>query len=680
MSISSGARPAGHWIPGITESAVLFLAYFLAAKLGLTAPFTSANVSPVWPASGIALVGLLIWGVRFWPAITLAAFLANFTTPIPAAAAVGIALGNTGSAVLGALLLHWAGMDRLLPRLKDVLSLSLLGAAVSPIIAATVGVTSLLFAGAKPWSGFGSAWLVWWAGDAMGVLILAPLLLKLREIRTISRARLIRFAAVLVLLSLTSWAVFENRIGFAGSDEWLAFLVFPFVIWISARFGLGAVALADVAIAMIAVTETSAGSGPFARYGAFENAISLQFYLAVTSVSGLTLAAAIAERQRAEGALEREQRLLRELQEAEFRFQQLAENIDAVFWMVEPEAKRLLYVSPAYERIWNRTRHSLYENQQSFLEAVHPEDRERVLSALEEQAQLRATAIEYRIVRPDGTVRWIFDRGFPISNHAGQATRIAGIAEDITERKLAEEMLRQADKLATMGRLTATIAHEINNPLTAISNLGYLLDTHPNLDKTARQYTDALLKELERVTKITKQTLAFYRESRNPVAVSVSELLDEVLQTYSKPLQEKQIQVERQYFTSTQIEAYPVEIAQVFSNLIANSIDAMSSAGKILIEVRDARRQRESGVYVLVADTGSGVPLHLREKIFEPFFSTKGREGTGLGLWVTSGIVRKHGGDVELLSPAEAPLSGAAFAVFLPRLFAKGAQVAARAS
>lgn len=155
---------------------LVFVLYFVAGKLGLSVPFTSGNVSPVWPASGVALAAVLLWGYEVWPAIALAAFFVNFLTPIPTSSCVGLALGNTSSALVGAYLVRRFIHDKpSFERLRDVAGLMAFGAAVAPMVAASVGVTILLLTHVHAWSGFGTAWRVWWLGDAMGVLIIAPL-------------------------------------------------------------------------------------------------------------------------------------------------------------------------------------------------------------------------------------------------------------------------------------------------------------------------------------------------------------------------------------------------------------------------------------------------------------------------------------------------------------------------
>jgi integral membrane sensor domain MASE1 len=209
---------------------LVFVLYLLAGKAGLAVPFTSGNVSPVWPASGVAIAAVLLWGYEIWPGIALAAFLVNFLSPIPRLSAVGLGLGNAASALLGGYILRrLAGLEFSIARLRDVLGL-IIAAIVSPTLAASAGVTVLFLAHVQPWSDFGSAWRVWWLGDAMGVLIVTPLFFAARELAdSIKGAQLIELLLLSLGLLATAFAIF-GRAGLGVQDDVLAFAVFPFVI------------------------------------------------------------------------------------------------------------------------------------------------------------------------------------------------------------------------------------------------------------------------------------------------------------------------------------------------------------------------------------------------------------------------------------------------------------------
>jgi two-component system, NarL family, sensor histidine kinase FusK len=273
----------------------------VAARLGLAVPFTSGNVSPVWPAAGIALASVLLFGYRVWPGIALGAFLANLFSPIPHIAAAGLAFGNTVAALAGAFMLRrLPSFNTSLSRLIDVLQLIALGALVSPLVSATVGVATLFAAHVQAWQALPMAWVIYWLGDAMGVLLITPLLLTLSSIYAIRRERIAEVATLILLLALTCFVIFNDRLLGELKHDVLAFGVFPFVIWAATRFGMIGSSFALLVIATIATVETALGSGPFAQSSPFQNSALLQVYLAVLAVSGLTLAAVVAEREQTE--------------------------------------------------------------------------------------------------------------------------------------------------------------------------------------------------------------------------------------------------------------------------------------------------------------------------------------------------------------------------------------------
>jgi PAS domain S-box-containing protein len=253
----------------------------------------------------------------------------------------------------------------------------------------------------------------------------------------------------------------------------------------------------------------------------------------------------------------------------------------------------------------------------------------------------------------------------------GGATRpaILEISRDITAQLQAEEALRKAEKLAAMGRVAGIIAHEINNPLEAIRNAFYLLQHHPTLDDAARTYTRIADEELTRVTHITRQTLSFYRESKEAVPVSISGILDDILALQARLLERNGIILEKEYSGDGPVLGFPGELKQVFLNLIGNAIQAMPEGGRLRIRVAEAveKSQQREGVRVFICDTGSGIRPEDAKQLFEPFFTTKSTKGTGLGLWISKGIVQKYQGIIRFRSMKLLRGNITAFSVFIPR-------------
>jgi two-component system, NtrC family, sensor kinase len=245
---------------------------------------------------------------------------------------------------------------------------------------------------------------------------------------------------------------------------------------------------------------------------------------------------------------------------------------------------------------------------------------------------------------------------------------ILEINRDITSQIRAEEALRQTERLAAMGRVAGIIAHEINNPLESITNAFYLLRNHPSLDDEARYYAQLGEVELARVAHITKQTLGFYRESQHPVNVPIAEILDDVLQLQGRQLLMNRIVLDKKYFIEGEIRGFPVELRQVFLNLISNAIQAMPNGGNLRIRIGTHWNEANgrTDLCISVCDTGAGVRPEHAKHLFEPFFTTKSTKGTGLGLWISKGIIQKYDGTIHFRSINFKGRNMTSFRVVLP--------------
>ena len=240
------------------------------------------------------------------------------------------------------------------------------------------------------------------------------------------------------------------------------------------------------------------------------------------------------------------------------------------------------------------------------------------------------------------------------------------IRDHLHEQQQAEQALRNSEKLAVAGRMAASIAHEINNPLEAITNLIYLCSTTDKPDDV-KKYLVMAQQEMARVSAITTHTLRFYRQATNPTPVQVLEILDSVLVLFHSRLDYARVKVKKEYGTVEPILALSGELRQLFANLIGNSLDAMRGGGTLTIRARKARELRgcRPGVRVVIADTGAGIGPEMKSRIFEAFFTTKGQTGTGLGLWISLEIIQKHSGTVRVKSRTTSQ-SGTVFSIFLP--------------
>ena len=430
----------------LVQITIVFVAYFAAGKLGqATANIRSSNLGPVWPAYGIALAALLLYGYRVWVGIAAAAFLVAFLSPVPHVAAVGQAAGATLAALIGAFLLRRiAKFDSSLSRLRDALALIVLGALGSAMVSASIGVSTLYAAHVRAYTGIGSAWLIYWLGDSTGVLLVTPLVLtapNLLRIRT--RVRIAEFAALLLLLTLVCIIVFGDLPLIPVKLHFLAFAVLPFVIWAAIRFGVSGAALSTLIVAAIATVATAFGSGPFAQNTSFTNAVLLDVFFAVLSVSGLTLAAVIAEREKAESERER---LVREqaAMEVRLRLATIVESSDDA--IISKDLEEVI-VS------WNRGAQRIF----GFTEAeavgqpitiIIPPELQKEENMILQRLWAGESIEHYETIRvtKEGKKVNVSLMISPLKDSTGRIIGASKIARDITERKQTQDNLRESEE------------------------------------------------------------------------------------------------------------------------------------------------------------------------------------------------------------------------------------------
>lgn len=278
----------------------------------------------------------------------------------------------------------------------------------------------------------------------------------------------------------------------------------------------------------------------------------------------------------------------------------------------------------------------------------------------------RIEHFETRRQRKDGTIFDVSLTVSPIKDAAGRVIGASKIVRDISDRRAAEAALIEKEKLAATGRLAATLAHEVNNPLESITNLSYLLANHPTLDDEARGYARLLLDEVQRAGEITRQTLSYYRDSRLTGDVNIEATIEHILRSKGRKLNAKHLTLEKRFNGVPLVKGYAGELRQVFENLIENAIDAVGKDGRIVIRTRTIGAPGTEKLAVSVCDDGSGIPSHTLSKIFEPFFTTKLQTGSGLGLWVSQSVVHKHGGTIRVRSTESPGRHGSVFTVVFP--------------
>ena len=372
-----------------------------------------------------------------------------------------------------------------------------------------------------------------------------------------------------------------------------------------------------------------------------------------------------------------------QLRESEQRFRQVTESMDEVFWLSDLESQRIIYISPAYERVWGRSRDGLYAQPESWLAAVHPDDRARVQDAVALQARGEYD-LEYRIQRPDGAVRWIHARAFPIRSAEGRVYRVAGVAEDITPQHTLGDQLRHAQKMESLGTLAGGIAHDFNNILTAIMGSAEIMQLELEEKHPLRTWLNNILAASARARELVQQILTFGRKHESKFQPrKLQHDVGEALRLLRASIPST-VQLDPQIDPACPpVFADATQIHQVVMNLCTNAWHAVPARGGVIevtlepaqvsAEMAATRLGLRPGPHVRLAvrDNGCGMTPEVVARIFEPFFTTKEQgRGTGLGLAVVHGIVQSHHGAIFVHS---APGVGTCFEIFLPALAGQAA-------
>ncbi|KAG0505757.1 MAG: Adaptive-response sensory-kinase SasA [Candidatus Udaeobacter sp.] len=425
-------------VSGLPLLGILVVIYFIAGKLGLMLASLHASASPVWPPAGIALAALLVLGYRAWPAIFVGAFLVNVTTAGNVATSLAVASGNTLEALVGTWLVNrFAGGTIVFDRPQGVFKFAL-AAGISTIISPAFGVTSLALAGFADWTNYGTIWLTWWLGDTTGDLLIAPLIIlwSIASKRRWNRREAVEVGIHLLLLFVLSEAVFGGWLTISAEHYPIAFICGAIVIWTAFRFTQRETATGIFVLSAIAIWGTLHGFGPFIGETKNQSLLALQSWTAVLTITAMALSAGMAERRRAEEALRES--------EARINLAANAANLGLWVWNLRDDE---LWVTDKWRKLFGFAE-SEPVNFGQLTQRVHPEDRElmkqRVQHMLEDGGVDRES--EYRITRPDGSTRWIAGYGGVELDERGKPSLARGVSRDITERKIAEEELRETQE------------------------------------------------------------------------------------------------------------------------------------------------------------------------------------------------------------------------------------------
>jgi PAS domain S-box-containing protein len=605
--------------------------YIGAAKLGLELSVAHGVITPVWPPTGIALAALVILGPRFWPAVALGAFVSNATSGVSIEVAAVISIGNTLEALAGVYLLRRVGFRPSLERGRDVLALAVLAGFVSTTLAATNGVTTLAIAGSAAASPYGSAWVLWWLGDAVGDLLVAPLLLVwATRPPKLDRMRTLEALTVLALLAGVSSAIF------LGGLWRYPYPIFPLLVWAALRFRQHGAATGSFVVAAIAVAGVVAGETPLG--GDLTTKVQvLQALLAFVAVSLLALGATLSEREQANESLAEAQQL------AHLGSWEWEIASDRVAW--SSELFRIFGVDPQADAL----------TFESFLDRVHSDDRARVRAEVERAlAARRPFEVNHRIVLDNGTERAVHSRGRVVVDATGVPNRMVGTAQDVTERRRLEEV---------RDNILSAVSHELRTPLTSVLGFALTLRERSELDAAVRhQITDELATQAERLERLLLDLLDVDRLRHGLVKLAcertdIAALVERVAAAINR---DRSIDV---HAAPLFANVDPAKVERIIENLLANAIKHTPPGTKIAASVAQA----DEGLLICVDDAGPGIPDEQKREIFELF--TRGDNaadtpGTGIGLALVAQFAALHGGKAWAQDNAD---GGASFRVLLPR-------------
>jgi PAS domain S-box-containing protein len=619
-------------------SAIVAGAYFGTAKLGFALDVAHGVITPVWAPSGIALASLLLFGIRYWPAVAVGAFVANVTTDAGAAVAAGIAVGNTLEAVVGAALVQRIGFRPRLDRVRDVLALVVGGALLSTMVSATNGVTVLTIAGDRQDS-FGAAWLLWWFGDAVGDLMVAPLLLVLSAWRPqrVPPARLLEGAALVAAVAGVSAVVF------LGGAWRYPYLLFPLLLWAALRFRSAGAATSSFLVGAVGTWGAVAGKIPFGTETPTERVQIAQALFALVAVSILVVGATLEEQVSGGSDLREAARSLSEAQAlAHIGSWRWDIASDRITW--SDELYRIFGLEPG--------RPITYAE---YVERIHPDDRAFVQETVRRAySEGRPYAFEHRVQRPDGTVRTVSGRGQIVVEN-GEPVAMFGTSQDVTEQRQAERLRED---------ILSAVSHELRTPLTAV--LGFAVTLERRRHELSEEEVSRIVAELgagaRRLERLLTDLLDVERVRRGAINVArrPTAVIELVQQAVAAGRDGRNVNITGGPVTAN-IDGPKVE--RIVENLVSNAVRHTPKETAILVRV-DADGD---DLVLCVEDEGPGVPDEHKQAIFETFNRgpkmLSSSPGTGIGLSLVASFAEAHGGRTWVEDSAG---GGASFRVLLP--------------
>lgn len=674
----------------VLEAVVLTAVYFAAGTLGLSLAIVNDSASAVWPPAGLALGAMLILGARVWPTIALGAFLVNYANSHDVGASLCIAAGNTLEAVAAfSLIARYASGDRAFERPYSTLRFALFGGVVAPLIAATVGTITLRVFDRADAIDMAAVWLTWWLGDAVGIVIVAPVVVMWARppLKKWTLWRAAEMTAVAATAVAAAWTVFGDT-PLGRRNYPVPFLPVPVLMWPALRLGSRETALATVLMSIVAIIGTINNYGPFVRPSPNESLLLLQAFVGIWTVVMLAVAAEVETRQ---GAERQVRQLNEQLEErVSVRTDELRRMRDRLV-----EAQRVASVGSwewdvqANEIWWSEELYRIFRlplsaqlTYERYLTLLHPDDRGRVESAVGKAlSDLRPFSVEHRVIWPDGSVRVIEGDGHMIADETGAVLRMVGTCRDVTELRQAEESrlerireqaarVEAEDANRAKDEFLATLSHELRTPLNAALGWTQMLRDVLDNPQARQRAVDAILRNLHAQERLVSDmmdlshiTLRTLRLEQAPV--DMLEVVRSATDSMRAAMHVRQITIE------TRMPEGPIyvlgdegRLAQVVWNLLSNSAKFSEEGGTVSVTVC----VDSEVVRLTVEDRGPGIEPGFIPYLFDRFRqadSTPTREhgGLGLGLAIARHLVEAHRGRIDAANRAG---GGAIFTVVLP--------------
>jgi PAS domain S-box-containing protein len=664
------------WLVALFQLSLVALAYFVTGWLGLQMPYAGSQITLVWLPTGIAVAALLRWGLGMWPGVSLGAFLVNLSTGASWPLAASIALGNTLAPMLTTVWLRRTQADATQIDRGQIPSF-IAAAIIGMLVSASCGVVSLHLAGVLPLSAMGSAWLPWWMGDAVGVLLATPLLMSLSRVNLAQMASKQQEVLLwLVVSGAVGWMAFIHDYEQAGRSLPLAFVTLPMVAWAALRLGVIPAAFAGLGFSVLAAIGTGTGHGTFSLPDEHVSLFLLWSYMAITMLSGLMIVAMRAELEQADHTSRQSEERLKDAQ--------LIARLGNFEW--RPQTGEHWW-SDQYARLIGQEPGTVRPSLEAFKQALHPDDAAAMEADIAQALLGGPYAHEYRVVWPDGSVHDMRAQGSVQLDAEGQPVRMTGTAQEITERKRNEQELEQyrnklemlvqertaelqlAKEAAEMANgaksaFLANISHEIRTPMNAIMGTTQIIRREGVTPTQARRLdtVDAAGQHLLEIINATLDLSKIEADKFELEAMpfSVETLMANVVNILAERAQAKGLDLRIEHALQTPwLIGDPTRLQQALLNYVGNAIKFTEAGAITLRSVIQTNLADASDDLVLmrfeVQDTGIGIAPEALPKLFGAFEQadnsiTRKYGGTGLGLAITQKLARLMGGEAGVTS------------------------------